>query len=66
LYDALCGNRVLFPLSEEVNLAWQLVDEIRAYFNKDIIPLRFYPSGSWGPAESDKLINRFKFNWERL
>ncbi|MCS6894442.1 MAG: hypothetical protein NZO16_07770, partial [Deltaproteobacteria bacterium] len=66
LYDAIRGDRFLFMSDKEIIRSWEIVDPIMELFVKDIVPLRYYPSGSWGPSESNKLIENFGFRWESL
>jgi len=51
LGDALRGDRILFGNEEGIEAAWRIVDPVL----EDVVPVREYESGSWGPAESDRL-----------
>ncbi len=66
LFDALRGDRLLFASSEEILQSWRIVDPILEVFKKNLIPLRRYSAGSWGPKESELLPTRFSTLWENL
>jgi glucose-6-phosphate 1-dehydrogenase len=52
LTDAMRGDPLLFVRQDVVEAAWAIVDPI---LGPDKTPLYFYPSGSWGPREADRL-----------
>jgi glucose-6-phosphate 1-dehydrogenase len=52
LYDAMDGDRTLFLRSDGVERAWALVEPVL----NELPPVTYYPAGSWGPPEADKLI----------
>ena len=57
LLDAMQADASLFARADEIELAWGLVDPIRASWEQpDAPPLVFYEPGSWGPAEADDLL----------
>jgi glucose-6-phosphate 1-dehydrogenase len=59
LLDALRGDASLFARSDEIELAWNVVDGIRAgWEGSHAPPLTFYEPGSWGPAAADQLLWR--------
>ncbi len=50
LLDAIKGDAALFARSDEVELAWNIVDPIlKAWEGPDAPPLETYPIGNWGP-----------------
>lgn len=51
LGDALRGNAGLFARQDSVEEAWRIVDPVLA----DATPIHEYASGTWGPAEAEKL-----------
>jgi glucose-6-phosphate 1-dehydrogenase len=65
LLDILTDDASLFTRADEVETAWALIDPIirawEAPSGKQA--LAFYEPGSWGPAESDKLLAREKRKW---
>jgi len=63
LYDALKGDSNFFAHWREVELSWQWVQPILEAFEKIKVPLYFYDSGSFGPIESNQLVQEDGFNW---
>ncbi|RKE17334.1 glucose-6-phosphate dehydrogenase [Streptomyces sp. TLI_171] len=49
---ALDGDRWLFARQDSVEAAWRVVDPILG----DVVPVRPYARGSWGPEEADALL----------
>jgi len=66
LLDCNLGDSTLFARHDEVELAWELTDSIRAAWGSAGPPLAKYPSGSWGPKEADEMIHRSGHHWYRL
>jgi glucose-6-phosphate 1-dehydrogenase len=57
LQDALLGDNSLFISDREINLSWKLIDNIiEGWDSPQAPPLVTYPRGSWGPKESDLLL----------
>jgi len=52
LTDAMRGDPMLFVRQDAVEAAWAIVDPI---LGPETTPLYFYPRGSWGPPEADRL-----------
>jgi len=64
LLEALEGDASLFTRSDMIEAAWRLIDPILDdWENEDIPGLSLYPSGSWGPAEADDLLERDGRTW---
>ncbi|HEX2748159.1 MAG TPA: glucose-6-phosphate dehydrogenase, partial [Verrucomicrobiales bacterium] len=68
LLDAMAGDATLFARRDEVEQAWRYIDQIEnAWHNSpNPPPMCEYPAGSWGPAESDALLEVDGRNWRRL
>jgi glucose-6-phosphate 1-dehydrogenase len=67
LLDAMSGDATLFARRDEVELAWQFIDDIQAAWQSpQPPPLCLYPAGSWGPKEADELLQRDGHEWRRL
>jgi glucose-6-phosphate 1-dehydrogenase len=67
LLDCMLGDGTLFNRSDAVELSWELVDPILAYWRQQgASGLASYQAGSWGPAEADALIERDGRQWLRL
>lgn len=59
LLDALNGDASLFARSDEVELAWKIIDPIIAAWQSPAAPeLGFYPPGQWGPASAAEWIGK--------
>jgi glucose-6-phosphate 1-dehydrogenase len=57
ILDALQGDASLFTRSDEIELAWRLVDPIlQGWQGKHAPPLAFYESGTSGPSKADEFI----------
>lgn len=57
ILDALHGDASLFTRSDEIELAWSLVDPIlQGWEHADAPPMIFYESGTWGPSKADEFI----------
>ncbi len=69
LLDAMSGDATLFARRDEVEQAWAFVDAIEQAWHGPAAKqpeLFFYPSGSWGPAAADELLEREGRAWRRL
>jgi glucose-6-phosphate 1-dehydrogenase len=59
LLDSLNGDASLFARSDEIELAWNLIDGIRAGWESEhASPLLTYKQQTWGPEASDDLLGR--------
>lgn len=64
LLDALQGDASLFARSDEIELAWSLIDPIIAGWESDAAPkLAFYEPGSWGPEVAHLFMQRDGRAW---
>ena len=64
LIDALQGDASLFARSDEIELAWRLVDCIHAGWDSEFAPpLVTYPPGSWGPKAAEEMLARDNRCW---
>jgi len=64
LLDCMIGDATLFTRSDEVEVAWQVIDPLLKYFEEHpVSSLPQYPAGSWGPAEADQLLERAGSTW---
>jgi len=63
LYDAFNGDTTLFTRWDELEEAWKIIDPIAKYWeNSKDIP-HYYESGTWGPEEADKLLEKESHKW---
>jgi glucose-6-phosphate 1-dehydrogenase len=64
LLDALTGDASLFARSDEVEVAWSIIDPIIAAWEAGAgPPLETYPRGDWGPAASDAWMQQQGREW---
>jgi glucose-6-phosphate 1-dehydrogenase len=64
LNDCLRGDATLFDRGDSVEAAWALVDPILDVWSAaKTATVPEYPSGSWGPKESDQLLERDGRQW---
>ncbi len=64
LLDCMIGDATLFTRSDEVEVAWQVIDPLLQYFEEHpVSSLPQYEAGSWGPAEADQLLERSGTQW---
>jgi len=64
LLDVLAGDASLFARSDEVELAWGIIDPIRQCWETNgKPPLAFYDQGMWGPPECQEWIGRDGREW---
>ena len=61
--DALHGDPTFFAHWDEVELSWAWVQPILDAFNENLLPLHLYPAGSYGPAESDAMLEDEGHHW---
>jgi glucose-6-phosphate 1-dehydrogenase len=58
ILDVLLGDPPLFPRHEEVELSWQILDPVEAYWAKQRTRPDPYMSGGWGPESADEMMRR--------
>jgi glucose-6-phosphate 1-dehydrogenase len=64
LMDAMNGDAALFTRSDEIELAWTLIDSVMFHLNTpDAPPVLTYAPGSWGPDEADTHLMRDGRAW---
>ncbi len=68
LVDCMLGDQTLFTRGDEVEASWRLLTPLLEVWDApappDAIPL--YEAGTWGPVESELLLNHDGRNWRRL
>src|SRR5215813_8774868 len=67
LYDCMIGDATLFQRADMVEAGWTVVDPVLDVW-RAISPRKFpnYPAGSWGPKESDDLLERDGRKWREI
>lgn len=64
LLDAMNGDASLFARSDEVELAWGIIDPIIAAWRSPAAPpLELYDPGGWGPEESTEWMRGQRREW---
>ncbi|MGB3510370.1 MAG: glucose-6-phosphate dehydrogenase [Microcoleaceae cyanobacterium] len=68
LIDCMLGDQTLFTRGDEVEASWRALTPILGIWDApapaEVIPL--YEAGTWGPVESELLLNRDGRRWRRL
>ncbi|MBM7775271.1 glucose-6-phosphate 1-dehydrogenase [Actinokineospora baliensis] len=64
LLDVLLGEPSLFPVNEEVELSWEILDPVLKHWKTAGKP-EGYPAGTWGPDAADKMLSRTGRHWRR-
>ncbi len=63
LMDIIRGNPALFMRRDEVEAAWEWVDQIIAGWQQTKHKVDTYVAGSWGPTASSMLLDRDGRSW---
>jgi glucose-6-phosphate 1-dehydrogenase len=68
LVDCMLGDQTLFTRGDEVEASWRILTPLLNVWDApapaETIPL--YEAGTWGPIESELLLNRDGRRWRRL
>jgi glucose-6-phosphate 1-dehydrogenase len=64
ILDVLLGEPSLFPVNDEVELSWKILDPILANWAESGKP-DTYESGTWGPASAEEMMARAGRAWRR-
>ncbi len=64
IFDCIKGDATLYTRSDAVLAAWRFLDPVlQAWKNDPSIPVYGYPAGTWGPENSDDLIEGPQMTW---
>ncbi|NMB46467.1 MAG: glucose-6-phosphate dehydrogenase [Firmicutes bacterium] len=63
LADVMRGDSTLFTRWDEVEYAWNFIDQIALMWEKSEAKLELYPAGSWGPLGADRLLHANGHKW---
>jgi len=68
LLDCMLRDQTLFWRSDGIEASWALVTPVLEKWEEELesCPLALYESGSWGPRESDALLERDGRQWREL
>lgn len=61
--DVIRGNLSLFMRRDEVEAAWEWVDNLLEVWEAGSQPLETYPAGTDGPVQAAMLIDRDGRDW---
>ncbi|WP_020497826.1 glucose-6-phosphate dehydrogenase [Sciscionella marina] len=64
ILDVLLGEPSLFPINEEVELSWEILDPVLANWAANGKP-EGYRAGSWGPESANEMLARNGHEWRR-
>ncbi|WP_440712316.1 glucose-6-phosphate dehydrogenase [Gordonia sp. FQ] len=65
LLDVLLGEPSLFPVNEEVELSWEILDPVLDTWAASPEPPETYAAGTWGPECADEMMERSGRSWRR-
>ncbi|MBW0105456.1 glucose-6-phosphate dehydrogenase [Pseudonocardia sp. KRD291] len=65
ILDVLLGEPSLFPVNEEVERSWEILDPVIEHWAADEKGPDSYPAGSWGPDSSAAMLSRTGRVWRR-
>jgi glucose-6-phosphate 1-dehydrogenase len=63
ILNAILGDRSLFLRSDEVDLAWKVVDPIIKKWSEEKDFIHTHPAGSWGPEEGKVILDNDCHDW---
>jgi glucose-6-phosphate 1-dehydrogenase len=64
LLDCMTGDPTLFTRSDEVEMAWSIIDPVLEYWNQHPLEkIPTYPAGTAGPVEAIKLLHGDHTRW---
>ena len=64
ILDVLLGEPSLFPVNEEVELSWRILDPVLDHWAESGSP-DTYESGTWGPRSAEEMMVRTGRAWRR-
>ncbi|GAB3822305.1 glucose-6-phosphate dehydrogenase [Tessaracoccus terricola] len=65
ILDVLLGDPPLFPLQEEVELSWKILDAVIEHWAAQTEQPQPYVAGSWGPQCGIDMLAADGFTWRR-
>lgn len=66
LYDCMIGDATLFQRADMVEESWKVVTPILNAWKNESDGVPTYAAGSWGPRESDELMERDGRKWRNV
>jgi glucose-6-phosphate 1-dehydrogenase len=65
ILDMLLGEPSLFPVNEEVERSWEILDPVIDHWAAQKAGPDPYPAGSWGPPSAQHMLARTGRSWRR-
>ena len=65
ILDVLLGEPSLFPVNEEVERSWEILDPVIDHWASLPRGPEPYPAGSWGPESAMRMLTRTGRKWRR-
>jgi glucose-6-phosphate 1-dehydrogenase len=65
ILDVLLGEPSLFPVNDEVERSWEILDPVLDYWHSKETGPDPYPAGSWGPESASAMLARTGRVWRR-
>ncbi|GAA4679922.1 glucose-6-phosphate dehydrogenase [Pseudonocardia yuanmonensis] len=65
ILDVLLGEPSLFPVNEEVERSWEILDPVIDYWHSLPEGPPPYHAGSWGPEQANAMLARTGRSWRR-
>ena len=65
ILDVLLGEPSLFPVNEEVERSWEILDPVIEHWAAQDAGPDPYPAGSWGPESAAAMLARTGRTWRR-
>jgi len=62
----MLGDHTLFTRSDEVEVAWSILQPILEEWDRSGEGMAIYEAGTWGPSAADDLIARDHRRWRQL
>ncbi len=66
LLSILQGDRTYFLRFDEVELAWEVLDPVLRAWQTGNLPMAYYPAGSEGPVEAERILDSPSHRWRPL
>lgn len=66
LLSILQGDRTYFLRFDEVEMAWEVLDPVLRAWQTQNLPMAFYPAGSEGPGEAERILDAPTHRWRPL
>ncbi|WP_428312942.1 glucose-6-phosphate dehydrogenase [Hydrocarboniphaga sp.] len=63
IMDVIRGKLTLFMRRDELDAAWIWLEPIMSAWDRHVTPMKFYPSGTWGPTAASALVMREGHAW---